>query len=128
METVKRQDMAAFLYRLAGSPAFEAPAESPFSDVDASTPHYREICWLASTGISRGWDVGCSKPEFRGMDSVKRQDMAAFLYRLAGSPAFEAPAESPFSDVDASTPHYAEVCWLAGSCRKSWCKRLNQAG
>lgn len=62
------------------------------------------------------------------METVKRQDMAAFLYRLAGSPAFEAPAESPFSDVDASTPHYAEVCWLAGSCRKSWCKRLNQAG
>lgn len=83
MDTVKRQDMAAFLYRLAGSLAFEAPAESPFSDVGASTPHYVEVCWLAESGVSRGWDVGGARPEFRGMSSVVRQDMAAFLRRMS---------------------------------------------
>ncbi|NEG72867.1 S-layer protein, partial [Bifidobacterium ramosum] len=48
---MKRQDMAAFLYRLAGSPAFdESKAGNPFRDVTSRTPHYKEILWLASTG------------------------------------------------------------------------------
>ena len=84
-ETVKRQDMAAFLYRLAGSPQYEPTAsiKSYFSDVDESTPHYREVLWLAEKGISEGWTMPDGSHEFRGMDTVKRQDMAAFLNRLA---------------------------------------------
>lgn len=87
-----------------------------FSDVNESTPHYKDIMWLATTGISEGWLMPDGTREFRGMDTLKRQDMAAFLYRFAGSPAFDASAESdPFSDVDANTPHYREVLWLADS-------------
>ncbi|WP_270405191.1 S-layer homology domain-containing protein [Candidatus Collinsella stercoripullorum] len=87
MDTVKRQDMAAFLYRIAGSPAFE-PSEADLSfffDVDLSTPHRREVLWLASTGISEGWVEDDGTRTFRGMDTVKRQDMAAFLHRLSNS-------------------------------------------
>ena len=85
MDTVRRQDMAAFLYRLAGSPEFEPTAEDMayFSDVDESTPHYREVLWLASTGVSEGWLMPDGSREFRGMSEVVRQDMAAFLRRMA---------------------------------------------
>jgi uncharacterized protein YjdB len=119
MDTLKRQDMAAFLYRMAGSPAFDvadfvSKNGEPFSDVNESTPHYKEILWLYSTGISEGWLMPDGTREFRGMDTLKRQDMAAFLYRFDGSPEFDASAKSdPFVDVDANTPHYREVLWLA---------------
>ena len=84
MNEIVRQDMAAFLYRLAGSPEYEPSPDDMmyFDDVDESTPHYREILWLASVEVSEGWEENGVR-EFRGMDTVKRQDMAAFLHRLA---------------------------------------------
>ena len=116
MDSVKRQDMAAFLYRLAGSPEFTAPSTSPFVDVNSSTPHYKEICWLAQTGISTGWKVSAGF-EFRGMESVKRQDMAAFLKRLSVylRKGGVSSTSNPFSDVNDSTPHYEEVLWLSAN-------------
>ncbi len=109
---VARADMAAFLYRLAGSPKYTAPVISPFKDCNASTSHYKEICWLASKGISTGWSVSGGK-EFRPYTTVARCDMAAFLYRMASSPGYTAPSGSPFKDCSSKTPHYKEVCWLA---------------
>ena len=53
-----------------------------FRDVSDSTPHYEDILWLASTGVTRGWDMGDGTFEYRGMNDVVRQDMAAFLHRL----------------------------------------------
>ena len=110
---VARADMAAFLYRLAGSPGYTAPSTSPFKDVNPSTAHYKEICWLAEKGISEGWSVSGGR-EFRPYASVARCDMAAFLYRLAGSPSY-AVSGSPFIDCGSKTPHYKEVCWLAST-------------
>lgn len=75
---INRDAMAAFLYRLAGSPAFDAPAESPFVDVTPTTAYYKEITWLADTGISTGWDDGT----FRPWEPINRDAMAAFLYRF----------------------------------------------
>ena len=79
--SIVRCDMAAFLYRLAGSPAYEPSASERgrFRDVDASTPHAKEVWWLASTGVSSGWDDGT----FRPYSSIVRCDMAAFLHRFS---------------------------------------------
>ena len=110
---VARADMAAFLYRLAGSPDFTAPSTSPFKDVTSGTAHYKEICWLAENGISQGWDVSGGR-EFRPYATVARCDMAAFLYRLAGSPDYTISGK-PFLDCNEKTPHYKEVCWLAST-------------
>ena len=107
---IARADMAAFLYRLAGSPQYTAPGLSPFTDVSRETPHYKEICWLAS----KGWDLGNGKAEFRPYGTVARADMAAFLYRLADSPDYETGGK-PFADCGSSTAHYKEVCWLAST-------------
>ena len=110
---VTRQDMAAFLYKTNQLPKYEASdsQKSAFSDVDSSTPHANEIWWLAASGISTGFDDGT----FRGMSAVTRQDAAAFLYRMAGSPDYTPSADdkSRFSDVSESTPHAKEIWWLS---------------
>ncbi|KAB8288598.1 internalin [Bifidobacterium ramosum] len=115
-QSVTRQDMAAFLYRLAGSPDFDASkAKNPFKDVTKKTPHYREILWLASTGISTGWKERNGSYTFRGMDTVKRQDMAAFLHRLADYAQAMPTLGSTisFRDVTSKTAHADDIDWLA---------------
>lgn len=106
---VSRAAMAAFLYRFAGEPAFTAPAVARFSDAPVGGPFYPEIMWLASQGISTGYADGT----FRPPAAISRAAMAAFLYRVAGSPAFTPPATAEFTDVPTDHPFYAEVSWLA---------------
>lgn len=125
MDTVKRQDMAAFLRRIAvSSGILEAASWKPapadfrrFKDVTAATPHYEDILWLANKGISEGWATADGSHEFRGMDTIKRQDMAAFLKRLAAKSGRDrgVTPKTDFTDVNAATPHCQEVQWLGGS-------------
>lgn len=77
LSSVNRDALAAFLYRLAkGAPAsLPAPA---FPDVPASNPFVKEIAWLASAGVTRGWPDGTFHP----LDPVRRDAMAAFIYRF----------------------------------------------
>lgn len=79
-DNIARCDMAAFLYRLADEPPYDVTDEdtSAFSDVGQSTPHLKEVCWLASEGISTGFP----DKTFRPYESIARCDMAAFLHRL----------------------------------------------
>lgn len=77
--TVRRQEMAALLYRLAGSPDGADPGclTDPFTDVGTSNPFCGEIRWLDSTGITTGYSDGTFRPH----RSVLRQEMVAFLFR-----------------------------------------------
>ncbi|MFR0575369.1 S-layer homology domain-containing protein, partial [Bifidobacterium boum] len=96
-------------------------AYSRFRDVSSSTPHASDIAWLADAGVSTGWRESDGSYSFRGMDSVKRQDMAAFLRREAkrlgaGDAASWRPSDKDwkqFRDVSPSTPHAEDVLWLA---------------
>ncbi len=107
-QPIARDAMAAFIYRLAGSPEWVAPEESLFSDVPPGTQFYPEITWLAATGITTGWSDGT----FRPLDPVNRDAMAAYLYRLYGKP--ERKASPPvFSDINATTDFVDEIAWLA---------------
>ncbi len=112
---VTRQAMAAFLYRFAGSPEGSDPTctVAPFEDVDVTHPFCGEISWLASTGITTGYDDGTYRPA----DAINRQAMAAFLYRFAGSSAGADPGCStrPFSDVLVSHPFCGEISWLGST-------------
>ena len=110
--SIARCDMAAFLYRLADSPDYEVTDAdiAAFADVDVDTPHYKEICWLVSMGISTGFPDGT----FRPYASVTRCDMAAFLQRLGerlGTPSYVYPMG--FADVDNNTPHADAIEWLS---------------
>jgi len=78
---VNRDAMAAFMYRFASSPAYNAPASSPFSDLVPQTQFYKEITWLASMNISTGWDESNGTKTFRPVQPVSRDAMAAFMYR-----------------------------------------------
>lgn len=124
-DDVVRMAMAAFLYRFDGPtpapgpalgadpavvPAAVVPA-APFSDVPIDHPFYAEITWLASSGITTGFPDGT----FRPAEPLPRMAMAAFLYRLAGEPAFTPPTVSPFSDVPVDHPFYTEIAWLAST-------------
>ncbi|VXC67480.1 RCC1-repeats containing protein [Arthrobacter sp. 9V] len=84
-----------------------------FSDVPESSQFATEISWLAASGISTGWDAGSGVRQYRPLESIGRNAMAAFLYRHAGSPAFTAPTVSPFTDVPAGAAFYKEITWLA---------------
>jgi hypothetical protein len=113
LQAVNRDAMAAFMYRLAGSPAFQAPAVSPFADVTPSTQFYKEITWLASEGISTGWVEANGTKTFRPVQPVNRDAMAAFMYRFAGKPVITGKAT--FADVPAGAQFQQEISWLAGS-------------
>lgn len=89
-----------------------------FEDVNANTPHAEDIQWLADNGVTEGWVDSTGKRTFRGMDTVKRQDMAAFLKRLATKNLGVKDSSynrNPFADVNKRTPHYKEILWMAGT-------------
>ncbi|RSX53346.1 deoxyribonuclease [Bifidobacterium dolichotidis] len=115
-ESVKRQDMAAFMRRLASVHGPARTKSLQFADVHANTPHASDIRWLAETGVSEGW-LEHGQRYFKGMVSVKRQDMAAFLQRLA---TYRGPnvntnawVRSMFQDVSNTTAHVDSIYWLA---------------
>ena len=99
------------------------PEDTAFTDVKnkaaalgaadpAATPHADDIDWLGSTGVTQGYPDGT----FGGMTPTYRQDMAAFLRRLARLAGRGGAVRSGrFRDVNASTPHAADVRWLGGS-------------
>jgi peptidoglycan/xylan/chitin deacetylase (PgdA/CDA1 family) len=109
LTSINRDAMAAFLYRLAGSPA--VPANAPtFTDVAPSNQFYNEIRWLASRGISTGYPDGTYRP----LQPVNRDAMAAFLYRYNGSPAVPGTAPT-FPDVTSGNQFYNEIRWLGAT-------------
>lgn len=109
---ILRGEMAAFLYRLAGQPTYTPSTVSPFVDVPTWHVFYKEISWLASTGISRGWATP-NGIEFRPEWPTTREVMAAFLHRFEGSPGFIPTGASPFQDVQPGIVFYNEILWLA---------------
>lgn len=89
---VTRGSMAAFLYRLAGQPSGPEPActGAEFSDVPLSYVFCGEVAWLAASGVTTGFADGTFQPG----QVVTRGSMAAFLHRLAGSPAAGSPGRN----------------------------------
>ncbi|MBV7411531.1 S-layer homology domain-containing protein [Dermabacteraceae bacterium TAE3-ERU27] len=74
----KRLEMAAFLTRAWGSAGYAPPLRPSFQDVPRSHLFYREIEFLAQTGISTGWPDRTFRPDL----AVTRADMAVFLVRF----------------------------------------------
>ena len=109
LESVERGAMAAFFYRMQGSPQFTAPSTPSFKDVPTTHPFYKEIEWMKAQGITTGYSDGT----FRPSAPVNRDAMAAFFYRAAGSPHVDLPATSHFSDVSTDNQFYREITWLA---------------
>ena len=81
--TTNRGQIAAILYRAAGSPAVSGAADFP--DVTAGAYYADAASWAAANGIVTGYSDGTFGPG----DPITRQQLAAILWRYAGSPAAE---------------------------------------
>ncbi|MCC5952954.1 MAG: S-layer homology domain-containing protein, partial [Acidimicrobiia bacterium] len=106
---ISRQAMAAFLWRMAGSPEMSVDGDGPFPDVGLEHPFAEAIAWLADEGITGGYEDGT----FRPVAPISRQAMAAFLWRMAGSPEMSVAGDGPFPDVGAGHPFAEAIAWLA---------------
>lgn len=116
LSSVTREAMAAFLYRLNGSPKVTLPAASPFADMRSGDKFYREIVWMHQSGLANGTRQPSGKPLYKPKDGMSREAMAAFMYRLdASSNGFRAPGSSPFADVSPSQNFYREIAWMHSS-------------
>lgn len=114
LSPVARNAMAAFLYRVAGRPAY-TPTGQAFADVPPTAPFYKEIEWMHSAGLANGWRAADGTLTYRPLDPIGRDAMAAFLYRWKGSPAVTLPARPSFSDVPASSDFAKAIEWMRAS-------------
>lgn len=109
-DSVTREAMAAFLFRLSGE-KFTAPKSSPFSDVQPGHKFYKEITWMHAKKISTGNKVSGKKPRYAPGEQVSREAMAAFIYRFEKA-NYKAPATSPFADMKRGDKFYREITWM----------------
>lgn len=111
--TTTRAQLVTILYRLAGEPAVSG--ELPFTDVEAGTWYTEAILWAAQNGIVDG----VSATEFAPGDEITRQQLAAILYRYAGSQGYDVSASGDLSGYpDAGTIQaYAQeaMSWAVGA-------------
>lgn len=96
-----RAMLTAVLYRAAGSPAVTTAAAG-FSDVAANAYYASAVAWASANGIVTGYGNG----RFGSNDPVSRAQIAAILWRYAGSPS--ADAGQNFAD-ESSIPTYASA-------------------
>jgi hypothetical protein len=110
---VTRDEMAWFMWRFRSLPL--ATTASSFDDVSADATYGPAVDWLAETGIT----LGCTTTSYCPAGTVTRAEMAAFLWRLEGSPEGSTPAN--FADVSAD--HYADpaIDWLLASGTTTGC-------
>ena len=102
-----RAMMAQVLYNLAGG---TASTVAGFPDVAASAWYADAVNWAAANGYVTGYDNGSYGPE----DNLTREQMAAILYRYAGSPA---PAGSldGFADAASASAYAVDALrWAVG--------------
>lgn len=99
--------MAAFLYRLAGSPAVKLPATSPFKDVKKTDKFYKEMYWLYSRGDTKGV-IGST---FYPLKTRTRGELSQILYLYYNA---KVPANAPkFPDVPSTSRYVNGIRWVA---------------
>lgn len=110
---VWRDAVIAYMYRIAGEPAYTAPRRSPFLDVDQSQPFYKEICWAQATGLTTGWKVRGGW-EFRPFQPILRDAMATFLFRASGE-SLRGVNYNGFNDINSSLIFEKEIEWMGST-------------
>ncbi len=100
-DAASRGEMAAMLYRMESSPT-GSPAHG-FNDVTAAWQQ-APVSWLKAKGITTGTSATTYSPN----RTITRGEVAAMIYRLAGSPASGASA---FGDV-VKTWQVSAVGWM----------------
>ncbi len=107
-ETCTRGQIATFLWRAAGQPKPKT-SKNPFTDVKEKDYYYKAVLWAVGKGIT----TGTSKTTFSPNAPCTRGQIAAFLYRAAGSPKPKT-SKNPFTDVKEKDYYYKAVLWAVG--------------
>jgi uncharacterized protein YjdB len=106
---VEREQMAAFLYAIAGAPPYIPPAKSPFLDLDNNNIFYTQIMWGVANGIWSGYP----NDTFMADKKITRSQFMTTLWRFYGSPRSSFLANSPFTDIQIKDIFYEPVIWAA---------------
>lgn len=97
-----RAQLAQILYNREGCPGASGP--SPFPDVTEGAWYEKAVSWSHESGIFRGYTSGDFGPD----DPVSREQLAAVLYRYAGSQGdSQTGSLSAFSDGGSVSPYAA---------------------
>ena len=88
-----RAQLAAVLYRMAGSP--KVSGKNPFKDVTGSKS-IKAVLWAYNKGLVKGTDKKHFSPDM----NLSRMNIVMILYKLAGSP--KASGTNPYADVTGS--------------------------
>ncbi len=97
--TTSRGQIAAILYRASGSP--EVSGGTAFTDVTDTAYYADAVRWASAHGVVTGYGDGTFRPN----NPITRQQLAAILWRYAGSPAAEGGTD--YAD-EASIASYAD--------------------
>ncbi len=100
-----REQMAMFLWKAAGSPEPKQTGTN-FTDLPGGSTA-KAMLWVAEQNITSGTSDTTFSPE----TTCTRAQMAAFLYRYAGSPAISGTCA--FADVSAEAYYHDAVLWCA---------------
>ncbi|QIK62447.1 hypothetical protein G7068_03885 [Leucobacter viscericola] len=112
-ENVTRGAIAAFLFRSEAPSGYKPGSKGklPFTDVSTGHKFYKEIYWMWEKGITTGTRQANGTVKFLPNDSLTREAMAAFLYRVNGA-KYSPPAKSPFKDVSTKQQFYRQITWM----------------
>ena len=109
-DTLTRAMLVTVLYRMAGSPAVDAP--SGFTDVDDGQWYSDAIAWAAANGIVNG--VGGNK--FAPSEPVTREQLAAIFFRYAKAEAPEADVLSGYPDAESVSTYARDaMAWAVST-------------
>lgn len=118
-DTVTREAMAAFLYRLntpkgaRGPIGYTVPAASPFADVPTNHKFFKEIAWMHESGLSTGIRRAHAVV-YAPKSGVSREAMAAFMYRME-HPNYRASSTPHFADVPRGHKFFTQIQWMFDS-------------
>ena len=109
-DTLTRAMLVTVLYRMAGSPAVDAP--SGFTDVADGQWYSDAIAWAAANGIVNG--VGGNK--FAPSEPVTREQLAAIFFRYAKAEAPEADVLSGYPDAESVSTYARDaMAWAVST-------------
>ena len=110
-QNMTRAMLVTILYRAAGEPSV-AGITNKFTDNKQNQYYYEPVLWASSKGIVNGATATTFDPDGK----ITREQIAAILYRYAGSPAASSSALNGFADQSAVSSYAVTAMqWAVGS-------------
>ena len=110
-QSMTRAMLVTILYRAAGQPSV-AGITNKFTDNKEKQYYYNAVLWASNNGIVNGATAKTFDPDGK----ITREQIAAILYRYAGSPAASSSALNGFADQSAVSSYAVTAMqWAVGN-------------